>query len=48
MRIPLNTGSELGCPVRVGTDTRRVTLVTHALINHELRKDREVLMTKGA
>ena len=48
MRIPLNTGIELGCIVRVGTDTRRVTLVTHAMINHELRKDREVLMTKGA
>jgi hypothetical protein len=48
MRIPLNTGSEVGCPVRVSIATRRVTLVTHAMINYELKKDQEVLMTKGA
>jgi hypothetical protein len=48
MRIPLNTGNELRWTVRVGTDTRRVTLGTHAMINHELRKHREVPKTRGA
>jgi hypothetical protein len=45
-------GSELGCSGRVGSsystsDTRGVTLVTNPMINHELRKDREMLKTKG-
>jgi hypothetical protein len=48
MRIPLNTGSELRWTVRVGTDTRRVILGTHAMIHDELRKHREVLKTRGA
>lgn len=48
MRIKLIIGSELGGFVMVGTDIRPVILVTHAKINHQLRKDREVLKTKGA
>ena len=51
MRIPLNTGSEFGCSDRVGssysTDNRGVILVTNPMINHETRKDRKVLKTRG-
>jgi hypothetical protein len=49
-RTPLKTGGELGCSGRVSSSyftngTRRVYLVTHPMISHEWRKDREVLTT---
>jgi len=51
-RTPLKTGGELRCSGRVSSscftsDTRRVNLVTNAVISHERGKDREVFTTSG-
>ena len=51
-RTPLKSEGELRCSWRVGSscstsDTRRVNLVTHPVISHERRKDREVFTTSG-
>ena len=52
-RIPLKIGGELKCSWKVSSvscstcDTRRVTLVTNRMINHEWRKDRIMIMTNG-
>jgi hypothetical protein len=48
----LKTGSELGCSGRVGSScsisgTRRITLATNTVINHEWGTDKEVLTTNG-
>ena len=34
-QTPLKTMGELGCSGRVSSDTRRVNLVTHAVLSHE-------------
>jgi hypothetical protein len=49
---PTKTRGELRCSGRINiscatSDTRRVTLVTKAMISHEIGKDREVVMTSG-
>ena len=51
-RTPLKTGGELRCSRTVNSscsnsDTRRVNLVTNAVISHERVKDREVFATNG-
>ena len=51
-QTPLKTGSELRCSRKVSSScstngTRRCTLNTNPLINHEWGKDREVLTTCG-
>ena len=34
-QTPLKTGGELGCSGQVSSDTRRVNLVTNAVLSHE-------------
>jgi len=51
-RTPLKTRGELRCSGRVSSscstsDTRCVIIVTHPVISHERRKDREVFTTSG-